>query len=108
MKETTPPPKNQEQAEYSTNSTDYLLKSQRMNLDAGLLGKLFGSRGNAPNNIAGLSVCLAFIVSGVAIWASRETTDSGVKVSYEILKYTLPVITGALGYMFGHGGANNE
>lgn len=100
--------KNEEKANYSTKSTDYLLQSQRMNLDAGLLGKFFGSSSNAPNNIAGLSVILSFIVSGIAIWASREVTDSGTNVSYEILKYTIPIVTGALGYMFGHGSKNNH
>ena len=48
--------------------TDYALKSEQLKLDAGWLGRVFGSRGNAQTHWTGiiaalvvlLLVCLAF------------------------------------------------
>lgn len=42
------------------------LEHKRMSLDAGWLGKIFGSASYAPTNIAGFVVCLLALVCVVA------------------------------------------
>ena len=72
------------------------LEEKRMDLDAGCLGKFFGSSENAPTNIAGL-VALLLILTGIAsiLW------PSGVITPQEIWKVIIPIITMILGYLFG-------
>ncbi len=66
-----------------------------MVLEAGLLGKLFGSAINAPTNIAGLTLCLlVLIVFGVLV--SRPSDFVA-----QILEQLSPIITLILGYVFG-------
>jgi hypothetical protein len=43
----------------------FTLEAQRLNLDAGLLGKCFGSKINAPVNIAGFFV-VVLALSGIS------------------------------------------
>ena len=63
------------------------IKSKQMDVDIGLLGKLFGNASNAPTNIAGTTIFALLI-------ATLFVTD---------LKWeqSSPVITLALGYLFG-------
>ena len=67
-------------------------------LHAGLLGKVFGIPPTAQSNIAGAAVVLGIVIGGVIsggmLLANRENP-------FEIWKYTLPTITGALGFIFG-------
>jgi len=72
------------------------LQEKQMDLDAGLLGKVFGSAQNAPSNIAGL-VIIVLVFTGVCcfIWPPAGTSP------LEVWKLLIPVITMILGYLFG-------
>jgi hypothetical protein len=87
-----------EQATYRVTeevSQRYALDQTRMSLEAGWLGKIFGSKENAPTNTAG-SILFLFFVS-ILIVLFFETRMEAV----EYLKLVLPVITLVLGYLFG-------
>jgi hypothetical protein len=75
----------------------YDIEQTRMTLEAGWLGKIFGSSTNAPTIIAGFVVgilTLTIIIMGVVFVPS--------KLSFlEYLDKVLPLITLALGYLFG-------
>jgi hypothetical protein len=66
-----------------------------MTLEAGWLGKIFGSATNAPMNIAGV-VLSAFILAIFLILLIHTRMEP-----VEYLKLILPVITRVLGYLFG-------
>ena len=66
-----------------------------MTLEAGWLGKIFGSATNAPMNIAGV-VLSAFILAIFLILLIHTRMEP-----VEYLKLVLPVITLVLGYLFG-------
>jgi hypothetical protein len=66
-----------------------------MTLEAGWLGKIFGSATNAPMNIAGI-VLSAFILTIFLILLIHTRMEP-----VEYLKLVLPVITLVLGYLFG-------
>lgn len=65
-------------------------------LNAGWLGKIFGIGDNASNNIAGFAVIIGFLLGG--IFSCINVTNP-----FEIWSYITPIITGALGYIFGRG-----
>lgn len=71
-------------------------------LNAGSLGTFFGIAQNAPCNIAGLAVVAGLLIggitTGVLVYQNNQTP-------YEIWKYVAPIVTGALGFLFG---ANNK
>jgi hypothetical protein len=70
---------------------------QRMTLEAGWLGKIFGSSTNAPTNIAGFVVgflTIAIVVIGILF------VPSSIPPS-DFLNMVIPVVTLALGYVFG-------
>lgn len=71
----------------------YALEQTRMSLDAGHLGKLFGSATNAPTNIAGFVVCLLVVIVCVVGFLKMPTA--------EFVERVIPIITLALGYLFG-------
>jgi hypothetical protein len=73
----------------------FAIEQTRMTLEAGLLGKIFGSATNAPTNIAGFILFLFFI--SIIIVLFLETRMEAI----EYLKLVLPVITLVLGYLFG-------
>jgi predicted branched-subunit amino acid permease len=66
-----------------------------MTLEAGWLGKIFGSSTNAPTNIAGV-VLSAFIISIFLVLLMPTRMET-----VEYLKLVLPVVTLVLGYLFG-------
>ena len=75
----------------------YALEQTRMTLEAGWLGKVFGSATNAPTNIAGLFVgilTLTIILTGIIFVPSHIS-------AIDFLNYLAPLITLALGYLFG-------
>jgi hypothetical protein len=75
---------------------EHELKKKEMELEAGALGKFFGSSKNAPQNIAGL-IGVMLVLSGlVAVFKPVE----GVKPD-EFWKIISPLIAGVLGYLFG-------
>ncbi|HCE2191249.1 TPA: hypothetical protein ACMDXF_004499 [Vibrio parahaemolyticus] len=69
-------------------------------LNAGFIGKLFGTGQNGPVNIAGICVVLG-LLTGAIITAGMLFT--GKQNSYEIWQYVSPIVTGALGFIFGKG-----
>ena len=87
-----------EQAQYRTvddPAQRFAIEQTRMSLEAGWLGKVFGSKVNAPTNIAGFILFLFFV--SILIVLFLETRMEAV----EYLKLVLPVITLVLGYLFG-------
>lgn len=65
-------------------------------LNAGLLGKIFGMGDNASKNIAGLAVFFGLALGGgISLFNAANP--------FEIWTYITPIITGALGYLFGRG-----
>ena len=101
----TPPPETP--ATYSQPSDPWSQKMDEKRLDAGLLGKFFGVGVSAPSNIAGIAVlggmAIGAVVSGVLL--CRETADASTAT--EIWKYMTPIVTGALGYLFGKGSSDS-
>lgn len=88
---------------YSLPTEQWKQRMDEKRLDAGLLGKLFGAGASAPNNIAGLAViaglAIGAVISGVALYKADVETAAAM----EIWKYITPIVTGALGYLFGKG-----
>ena len=66
-----------------------------MDLQSGLLGKLFGGEKRAPMNIAG-TIGVALTGAGIAAMFFK----TGTEVT-EIWKFISPIITGVLGFIFG-------
>lgn len=73
----------------------YAIEQTRMTLEAGWLGRFFGSATNAPIYIAGIIVFLFAITCVVVIFV-----ESNVPAA-DFLNIIIPVITLALGYLFG-------
>lgn len=70
-----------------TDGNSDAIKSKQMDIDVGILGKFFGNSSNAPTNIAGITI-LALLI------ATPFVNDLKWEQSF-------PVITLALGYLFG-------
>lgn len=73
----------------------YEIEHTRMTLEAGWLGKFFGSATNAPVYIAGLTVLLFTLTSIAVVFAPSHMQ------TVEYLNLVIPVITLILGYLFG-------
>lgn len=78
---------------------DLYLKSRKMELDSGTLGRLFGSRDNAPINIAGFSVFL--ILTALILFTFVNIHSNFLTTTLEFWKICIPVITLILGFLFG-------
>ena len=76
-------------------STDLLLRSKEMDLESGWLGKFFGAPTHSPLNIAGLLIIL-LVLTGIAV-----SFIYGISDSINYWSKILPLITLALGYVFG-------
>jgi hypothetical protein len=75
----------------------YDIEHTRMSLEAGWLGKIFGSKTNAPTNIAGFVVCfltVTIVVIGLLLVPSKIP-------AMDFLNMVIPIITFAMGYLFG-------
>jgi hypothetical protein len=83
------------------------IEEKRMDLESGALGKFFGSGSTAPNNIAGFAVVIGFVLAGI-ITSVFLYIDPKSQNTFEIWKYIGPIITGALGFIFGRGSKNTE
>lgn len=86
-----------EEAKYKTDSaqSDYLLKAQEMKLEAGVVGSFFGSTQRAASSIAWVMIFL-LVGAGILVLfipCSIQTV--------EYWKIVSPLITLALGYLFG-------
>lgn len=87
----------EEQPIYDTSqdtAADYI-KAKEMDLEAGLLGKIFGADNRAASNIAG-TVIILLVISGICVsfWGSNVPT-------IDYWKVITPIITLTLGYLFG-------
>jgi uncharacterized membrane protein HdeD (DUF308 family) len=73
-----------------------------MDLAAGVLGKFFGSNPHTESYIAGLVIILLVIFGAVYsccyAFCSTSRTDMSAKEVWGIIA---PIITGALGFIFG-------
>jgi hypothetical protein len=69
-----------------------------MYLEAGTLGKFFGTAANAPRNVAGLLVLILVLTW---VWFAVNLDEARAEA---FLKLVTPLLTLALGYMFGRGG----
>ena len=72
-----------------------LLKSKEMDLESGILGKFFGAPTHSPGNIAGLLIFL-LVTTGVVI-----SFIPGSLGATDYWTTTIPIVTLALGYLFG-------
>lgn len=98
MGENMPQPETAQYGAADASQWERSLKEKEMYLDAGLLGKLFGSGNNCSKNIAGLTIMGGLLLSvGICTFAMNK----GDVNPYEIWKITGPIITGALGFIFG-------
>ena len=73
----------------------YALEEREMTLEAGVLGRFFGSAARAPTSIAGIIALLLTVACIVSLFVPTNIPSS------ELWKLVLPVITGVLGYLFG-------
>jgi len=73
----------------------YALQEREMTLEAGVLGRFFGSAARAPTSIAGIIALLLTVACIVSLFVPTNIS------SPELWKLVLPVITGVLGYLFG-------
>lgn len=67
---------------------------EQARLEAGLIGKLFGTDKNAPYNIAG-TILIFFIIWAIIAWSLDKSN------SIPLLEKIFPIITLTLGYLFG-------
>lgn len=79
----------------------FVLRSKKMDLEAGWLGRCFGASVNAPLNIAGLMVVL-LVGSGVAVLFIPSTIPAA-----EYWEIIVPLLTLVMGYIFGKGSHSN-
>jgi hypothetical protein len=73
----------------------FVLRSKEMDLEAGWLGRCFGTSKNAPLNIAGL-VVLTLVATGVATLFLQSALSAA-----EYWKIAVPLITLVMGFIFG-------
>jgi hypothetical protein len=94
---------NNEKIQFNTEPDQdvFVLRSKKMDLDAGWLGRCFGASNNAPLNIAGLLVVL-LVGSGVAVLFFQSAIPAG-----DYWKIIVPLLTLVMGYVFGKGSQHN-
>ena len=73
----------------------FALQEREMTLEAGILGRFFGSASRAPTSIAGIIALLLTLACIVLLFVPTNIPAS------ELWKLVLPVITAVLGYLFG-------
>lgn len=72
-----------------------VLRSKQMDLDAGWLGRCFGSGKNAPMNIAGTLVLL-LAASGITVLFFQSAIPAA-----DYWRIIVPLLTLVMGYVFG-------
>jgi len=75
----------------------YALEERRMNLEAGWLGSIFGSRTPPSTSIAGIVLILLILMNFILIFSPSAGITAG-EFAKQIL---LPIITLVFGYLFG-------
>lgn len=71
------------------------LRSKEMDLESGVLGRVFGNHRTAPTNIAG-AVLLLLLVPAVVLVFFQGSLPAG-----EYWKVITPIVTLVLGYVLG-------
>lgn len=83
------------------------IKKEAEKEERGLLGKLWGSIEHSSNNIAGLFIILLFIIGLLyTIWMLCINSCNNHKLVIEFWGMLTPLMTLALGYIFGRGQSN--
>ncbi len=90
-------------ATYTQPTDDWQQRMDEKKLDAGQLGRLFGTGDSAPSNIAGLAVLGGLAIGGLVSGVLLLKSNAGTSDVTEIWKYIAPIVTAALGYLFGKG-----
>lgn len=67
-------------------------------VDRGFIGVIFGTKDNAPNNVAGFVVILC-LISIVYLAVTNDSSSHNDKS----ISYLLPILTSFGGFMFGRG-----
>lgn len=75
--------------------TEYLLRVQEMNLEAGSLGRFFGSPQRAASSIAWITIFLLVISGIIALFGTCSIAAP------DYWKIITPIITLAFGFLFG-------
>lgn len=85
------------------------LDTQDKKEERGLLGKLWGSIEHSSNNIAGLFIVLLLIIGSVyTFWMiCIDACDTHTKI-LDFWGILTPMLTLALGYLFGRGQSNSN
>jgi hypothetical protein len=73
----------------------YDIEQRRMALEAGWLGGIFGSKANAPTNIAGIGLILLILPLFFMLFSPSTIPP------LEYLERVLPIIGAVFGYLFG-------
>lgn len=73
----------------------FVLRSKQMDLEAGWLGRCFGSGKNAPLNIAGILV-VALVLSGIATLFVQTSIAAA-----DYWRLIVPLLTLVMGFVFG-------
>jgi hypothetical protein len=73
----------------------YALDERQMSLEAGWLGGIFGSKANAPTNIAGIGLILLILPLLFMLFLPSNIPP------LEYLERVLPIIGAIFGYLFG-------
>ena len=74
---------------------NFILQKTKMHLEAGLIGKLFGTEKNAPINIVGV-VAVLLLISGIytLVYPTKIST-------LDFWNIIIPAVTMILGFIFG-------
>lgn len=76
-------------------------QERRQELEAGIIGKIFGNNPNTAVHIAGLVAILLCVIGGAYTFLPFVKPAEGAMSVAEVWKILVPVITGALGFIFG-------
>jgi hypothetical protein len=71
----------------------YQYDLEKKKLGAGLIGKILGTKENAPYNIAGIVLLLSIVLAMFVFMFLDDTKPA--------IDFFLPIVTLALGYIFG-------
>ena len=95
-------PSSQQPFDPRTTDPKTFIKLKEMDLQAGYLGRLFGSQENAAINISGLVCLILLLLMGIAFFVYVEGGDA-----IDICKILAPIITLSLGSLFGRKSSSN-
>jgi hypothetical protein len=76
------------------------LQAKQLDLESGILGKIFGGFKNAPYNIAGMCLFLLLTVGIIVLFVQNLNMSAT-----EYWKYSTSIMTLILGYLFGRSSA---